>query len=127
MQTLDLAKKVLPLLLTFHFSVVEAKNSEVHKSSQTTISCVVNGLTKQVDTVTWEKPSGAVVVENNQEGYKINVGTFSPDTNSQTTVLTIPADKNTADSVYTCVITSNEHGLSEVKTDVNSYVYCKSH
>ena len=107
--------------------MVEAKNSEVHRSTQTTISCVVNGLTKQLDTVTWEKPSGAVVVENNQEGYKIDVETFNPDTNSQTTVLTIPADKNTADSVYTCVITSNEHGLSEVKTDVNSYVYCKSH
>ena len=105
--------------------MVEAKNSEVHKSTQTTISCVVNGLTKQLDTVTWEKPSGAGALENNQEGYEIDVGTFNPDLKSQTTILTIPADKNTADSVYTCVVTSTEHGLSEVKTDVNSYVYCK--
>ena len=71
-------------------------------NTQTTISCVVNGLTKQLDTVTWEKPSG-VGITHNVDGFLIEVGTFDVDTKSQTTVLTIPATQNTADNVYRCV------------------------
>ena len=93
-------------------------------NTQTTISCVVNGLTKQLDTVTWEKPSG-VGITHNVDGFLIEVGTFDVDTKSQTTVLTIPASQNTADSVYTCVITSAEHGQSSHRTDVNSNVFSK--
>ena len=105
-------------------SGVEAKGSEVLTNTQATISCVVKGLTKQLDTVTWEKPGG-VGITHNVDGFLIVEGTFDVGTKSQTTVLTIPAAQNTADSVYTCVITSVEHGQSSHKTDVNSNVFSK--
>ena len=105
-------------------SGVEAKGSEVLTNTQATISCIVNGLTKQLDTVTWEKPSG-VGITHDVDGFLIEVGTFVEGTKSQTTVLTIPAAQNTADSVYTCVITSAEHGQTSHKTDVNSNIFSK--
>ena len=94
-------------------------------NSQTTISCVISGLTKQLDKVTWEKPDGGGVITHNVDGYKIEKGSYDSVSNSQTTVLTIPADKNTADSVYTCVITSIEHAVSAAKTEVHSNVFSK--
>ena len=78
-------------------------------NTQTTISCVISGLSKELDEVQWEKPNSGGVIYHGTGGYQIDKGTFDSETNSQTTVLTIPADKNTADSVYTCVITSVEH------------------
>ena len=110
---------------SFINSGVEAKNSEVLTNTLATISCVVSGLTKQLDTVIWQKPGGTDTVTHDVEGYLIDVGTYNSGTKSQTTILTIPADKNTADSVYTCVITSNEHGKSSDPTSVNSNVFSK--
>ena len=106
------------------YSDVEAKSSEVLKDTQATISCVVKGLTKQLDAVTWEKP-GDVAINNGQGGYVIVTGTFDSSTKSQTTILTIPEAENTADKVYVCVITSNEHGITAQKTNVNSNVFSK--
>ena len=103
---------------------MEAKNSEVLKDTQATISCVVKGLTKQLDSVTWEKP-GDVAITNGQDGYVIVAGIFDPSTKSQTTILTVPLAENTADKIYTCVITSNEHGVTTQKTNVNSNVFSK--
>ena len=94
-------------------------------NSQTTISCVITGLTKQLDIVTWEKPDGGGVITHNMDGYKIEKGSYDSGSYSQTTVLTIPADKNTADSAYKCVITSNEHAVSAAKTEVHSNVFSK--
>ena len=105
-------------------SEVEAKDSEVLKDTQATISCVVMGLSKQLDTVAWEKP-GDIVITNGQDGYVIVTGTFDSSTKSQTTILTIPVSENIADQVYTCVITSNEHGITAQKTNVNSKVFSK--
>ena len=51
------------------------------------------------------------------------MGTYQGESNSQTTVLTIPAADNRADAAYTCLITSNEHAKSEEKTTVNSKVF----
>ena len=53
------------------------------------------------------------------------MGTYDPSTKSQTTILTIPVSENTADKIYTCVITSNEHGITTQKTSVNSNVFSK--
>ena len=111
-------------LILLSYSVVEAKHSEVLKNTQATLSCVVSDLTEQLDTVVWEKPSGAGAVTNNEDGYLIEVGTYEPTTKSQTTVLTIPADKNTADSVYTCVVSYSEQEIA-YKSDVSSNVYSK--
>ena len=103
----------------------EENGSEVVMNSQATISCIIGGLTKQLDKVTWEKPDGGGVITHNVDGYKIEKGSYDSGSYSQTTVLTIPADKNTADSAYKCVITSNEHAVSAAKTEVHSNVFSK--
>ena len=92
------------------------------------ISCVVSGLTKQLDAVTWEKPSSGGVITDGTDDYHIAIGDYEPATNIQTTILTIPGPANTADAVFTCVIQSDEHGKTSVspqKTDVNSNVFSK--
>ena len=90
-----------------------------------TISCVVNGLTRQLDAVVWKNSDGAITHGTDvANDYQIEEGSHG--SNSQTTVLTIPATKNTADAVYTCVIQSVEHGKtpgSEVEETVNSNVF----
>ena len=53
------------------------------------------------------------------------MGTYQGVSNSQTTVLTIPAAKKEADAIFSCVITSSEHGKSNEKTAVNSDVFSK--
>jgi t-SNARE complex subunit (syntaxin) len=107
-------------------SEVEAKHSEVLKGTKATISCVVTGLTKQLDEVVWEKPSSGGKIANNVEDYKIEVGTYQESSHSQTTILTIPPTANGADAVFTCVITSSEHKKTGNKIDVNSNVFSKS-
>ena len=105
-------------------SEVEAKGSEVLANTQATISCVVKGLTEELNAVAWQKPGGSSIT-NGADGYVIADGTYDSGSKTQTTVLTIPAAENSADQVYTCVITSTEHGQTEHKTDVNSNVFSK--
>ena len=100
--------------------MIKAKNSEVLINTHTTISCIASGLTKRLEEVEWEKPNSGGVIQNGRDGYEIDKGTFDDETNSQTTVLTIPADKNIADSVYTCVITAV---IVANKAQVNSDVF----
>ena len=97
------------LVRKFVISAVQAKHSEVLKDTVATISCVVNGLTKQLEAVTWKNLDGSITHGTDvANDYQIVEGSYG--SNSQTTVLTIPAIKNTADAVYTCVIQSDEHG-----------------
>jgi hypothetical protein len=88
----------------------------------------VTGLTKQLDKVTWKNSDGAIT--HDKDGYKIVDGVYEGGTsNSQTTILTVPAAKNQADSVYTCVIQCDEHGKtvgSEESENVKSNVFSES-
>ena len=93
-----------------------------------TISCVVKGLTKKLDKVTWEKPSSGGAITNGNDGFTIDEGSYLTDSDSQTTILTVPAAKNTADATYTCVIQSDEHGKtsgSPHNENVQSNVFSK--
>ena len=105
--------------------MVEAKHSEVHKGTQATISCVVNGLTEQLDAVAWEKPNLGGEITDGAEGYQIDGGAYEEGSHSQTTILTVPAAANKADAAYSCVITSAEHRIVREKTAVNSNVFSK--
>ena len=111
----------------FVISAVEPKHNEVLEDTAATISFVVNGLTKQLEAVAWKNSDGPITngadVAND---YQIEDGSYIPGSKSQTTVLTIPAIKNTADAVYTCVIQSDEHGKvsgAELETTVKSDVF----
>ena len=101
---------------------MEAKHSEVLKGTGATISCVVSGLTKKLDGVAWKKPGGDAIT-NGEDGYEIDQGTY--ENHKQTTILTVPAAADRADSVFTCVITSTEHGISQEPYDVNLNVFGK--
>ena len=95
-------------------------------NTEAIISCVVSGLTKQLNAVTWEKPSSGGVITDGTDDYHIDTGTYEPTTNIQTTIVTIPGSANTADAVFTCVIQSDEHGkisASPHKTVVKSNIF----
>ena len=101
------------------------------KDSQATISCVVSGLTTQLDLVAWETSNGTPVTPGEgAQDFKIDFGTYQPASNSQTTILTVPGASNGADAAYNCVITSVEHGKSADKISVklnvfSEYIYSK--
>ena len=82
-------------------------------------------MTKKLDAVTWEKPDSGGAITDGTDRYQIDVGTYKDESNSQTTILTIPAAENGADAAFTCLITSNEHAKSAHRTIVDSNVFSK--
>ena len=84
--------------------------------TETTISCIITGITKQLDTVVWTKSGTDVTTLSEDNSYVVSAGTYG--SNSQTTTLTVKAAVNAADSTYTCVITSNEWQVSNRLTSV---------
>ena len=86
------------------------------------VSCVVTGITKKLDSVVWKK-DGTDVTTLAGSNYVVSPGTYG--SNSQTTTLTVKAAANTADSTYTCVITSEEHQETNKPTTVTLLVFCK--
>ena len=100
-----------------------AVNREQLTGTVATISCIVSGLTRELDEVKWTK-SDNTDITSGQDGYTIDVGTFSE--HSQTTTLTITAEQNTQDTTYNCVITSNEHNVEHMSTPVNLKVFSES-
>ena len=69
----------------------------------------------QLNDVVWKK-DGTDVTTLSADNYVVSPGTY--DSNSQTTTLTVKAAANTADSTYTCVITSDEWLVSDKQTNV---------
>ena len=97
-------------------------NKEQLAGTEGLISCRVTGLTRKLDSVKWTTSNNEAIVSG-QEGYTVVPGSLEVDT--QTTTLTVPADKNNNDATYWCVITSTEHGVTEQKTEVTSKVFSK--
>ena len=94
----------------------------MESGTDATISCIVTGLTRQLDLVAWRK-DGTDVTSLSGSNYVVAAGTYG--SNSQTTTLTVKADANTADSTYTCVISSDEHVESDKPTFVTLNVFGK--
>ena len=97
-------------------------NKEVESGTDATISCIITGITKNLDSVIWKK-SGTDVTALSGSNYVVSAGTYG--SNSQTTTLTVKADANTADSTYTCAITSNEWLETNKETTVILNVFCE--
>ena len=87
------------------------------------ISCTVTGLTKALDSVTWKRTSDNLDVTTGVEGYTSVEGSFTSDTNSQTTTLTVGGPQNDADATYECLVESNEHGKTAETTTVHLKVF----
>ena len=100
-------------------------NKEVRFQEPATISCVVNGLTKILESVKWEDSSGQEVTSDMSD-YTVVDGSY--ESNSQTTTLTVVGTKNTADTDYKCVIESAEWaktGANLVEKTVSLNVFSK--
>ena len=104
------------------FSDVSPINKEVETGTETSISCVITGITTELDNVVWTK-DGTDVTTLSADNYVVSPGTY--DSNSQTTTLTVKAAANTADSIYTCVITSDEWQQTNKQTNVILNVFGK--
>ena len=97
-------------------------NKEVLTETDATISCIISGITQKLDAVVWRK-DGTDVTSLSGSNYIVSAGTYG--SNSQTTTLTVKAAANTADSTYTCAITSNEHQEINKPTTVRLNVFGK--
>ena len=71
----------------------------------------------------WTKGGTDVTTLTEDNSYVVSAGTYG--SNSQTTTLTVKAAVNTADSTYTCVITSNEWLISDKETSLTLNVFGK--
>ena len=89
---------------------------EVEAEQDMTISCVITGITRKLDRVSWTKSGTDVTTLSEDNSYVVSAGTYG--SNSQTTTLTVKAPVNTADSTYTCLVTSNEWLVEDRATTV---------
>ena len=103
--------------------MITVVNREQLAGTDATISCIVSRLPRELDEVKWTK-SDNTDITSGQDGYIIDVGTFSGD--SQTTTLTVIADQNTQDRTYNCVITSGEHDAKDESTAVTIKFFSES-
>ena len=108
--------------LTYSLSAIESTNKELEIGTDATVSCIISGITQQLDTVVWTKDGTDVTTLSEDNSYVVSAGTYG--SNAQTTTLTVKAAVNTADSTYTCVITSNEWLVSNRETNVVLNVFC---
>ena len=103
--------------LTLLISEIESVDKEVKESSETTISCVITGITAAV-TVSWRTSSGKVSGTN----FTPTQGTYS--NGEQTSTLTVKGAQVITDTAYTCRITSGSLPSSaHSDTTVNLNVY----
>ena len=99
--------------LSSFVSDVEAVNKEVKTGTETTISCIITGLT-QLATVTWH--------DNSDTELSSNTGILSDD--EQVTTLFVDSTNVTSDAVYTCRVTSGQFPTSASQdTEVQLNVY----
>jgi len=103
-------------------SDVQAISKEVDIGTENTISCVITGITRQLDAVVW-KMSGTDVTTLSGSNYAVSAGTYG--SNSQTTTLTVKAVANTADTTYTCAIASDEWLETNRESNVRLNVFGK--
>ena len=92
--------------------MVDLPSTEVEQGTPAKLSCVIENLTRKLDSVKWEKPNSGGVITDGTDGYKIDVGKWYDQSYTQISVLTVPASKVTSDSFYTCVIQSRELGIT---------------
>lgn len=110
-------------------SEVQAVSKEVKKGTETTISCVITGLTAGMK-VTWRSSSGEISDEEEEEeddepSQEERVSATQQTTEGkQTFTLTLKSDKVTTDTAYTCRVTSTllpDSGHSDTTVNLNVY------
>ena len=100
-------------------------SKEVKKGSETTISCVITGLSAVTATVSWRTSTGAAVTGGN---FTAAVGKSSG--GNQTSTLLVKGPQVSVDTAYTCTVTSGKYtdsGASDtiVNLDVYGRIQCR--
>ena len=98
-------------------SEVQSVNKEVKKGSDTTISCVITEITATA-TVSWRTSSGEVSGDN----FTPDQGSYSDGKHAST--LTVKGTQVTADTAYTCRVTSGplpDSGYWDTSVNLNVY------
>ena len=72
----------------------------------------------------WTK-SDNTEITSNVDGFVIDTGAGSFSGDTQTTTLTVPASQTDVDKTYNCLITSNEHGVTDKSTTVTLNIFCE--
>ena len=114
--------------ITILISEVQPVHKEQLKGTQAMVSCVVTGLTEELDAdeVEWKKATDdSTITSDDGDGFSIETGTFDDSTGSQTTTLTVPDSQTNEDKVYKCVITPNGDEVTAKTKEVNLKVFCK--
>jgi hypothetical protein len=107
--------------MTSLISEVEAVSKEVKNGSETTISCVITGLSDATATVSWRTSTGEAVAG---ENFTSAMGTQA--NGKQTSTLLVKGPQVSVDTAYTCTVTSGTYAKSESSdTIVNLDVYGK--
>ena len=107
--------------MTSFISEVEAVSKEVKKGSESTISCVITGLSEATATVSWRSSTGDAVTGDN---FTPAVGTQAG--GKQTSTLLVKGPQISIDTAYTCTVSSGTLIASESSdTIVNLDVYGK--
>ena len=99
------------------YSEVTTQNVEVKSGTAVTLSCVISGITEQVDVV-W--------LPSTDTSFTSNSGTFDDDQNTQTATLSVTADADmvSADKTFTCRVHSTQFSgspSSDTKIQLNVY------
>ena len=95
----------------------------MESNADATLSCVITGITQQLNSVVWKKGGTDVTTLTEDNSYVVSAGTYG--SNSQTTTLTVKAAVNTADSTYTCAFDSSEWLQTDKETAVVLNVFSK--
>jgi hypothetical protein len=106
--------------IALSFSEVESVSKEVKTGTNTTISCVVTGLTAEA-TLSWLTSSGEVSGEN----FTSSQGKYS--NGKQTSTLAVKGTQVNSDTAYTCRVTSGSTPTFESDTIVDLNVYGRCH
>lgn len=110
------------VLFTNEPSLTEIKgvSQEVLVGSDATISCKITGITQPI-TVKWKIDVETVIPSTSK--YIVNTESFDQLTNSQVTTLTVRNVSKTADTVFTCEISSLDWEHSDDATSVTLGVF----
>ena len=114
------------LIDIFNPSGIDIIHKEVLKGTEVILSCMVTGLTQNLDTFKWYDSHG-FLLDNSLTDYGIDLSPLDDEFNNQTMELTVPSFRNTEDTFYTCKVSSAEHGNDTFEANVSLCVYSTFH
>ena len=101
--------------MSIYISAVTPQPKEVQRGTAVTLSCVVTDITAAVTTL-WKKSGSSDL--SSVTGYTVVQGTL---VFFQTTTLALTAAVNTADTTYTCVVTTGDGTVASTLVQLNVF------